>query len=200
LRDHQTPTPNPSPQGGGETRLILLGVITGAHGIRGEVKLRSFASDPKAIASYGPLQTKSGDKIEIARLKPQQDHFIAALKGVTDRNRAEALRGEELFIPRENLPPTDESEIYVADLIGKPVVLVDGQKLGTVVSIENYGAGDLLNVEADGRKDTVLIPLSDDFVSIEDDKVTADLPEGYLDEASGPPPPKREARSGGGGA
>jgi 16S rRNA processing protein RimM len=166
--------------------LILLGVITGAHGIRGEVKLKSFTSDPKAIASYGPLQTKSGETFEIARLKPQRDHFIAALKGVTDRNRAEALRGEELFIPRENLPPTDESEIYVADLIGKPVVLANGQRLGTVMSIENYGAGDLLSVKIEDSKDTVLIPLTDDFVMIEDERVIADLPVGYLDETSSP--------------
>jgi 16S rRNA processing protein RimM len=164
-------------------KLILLGVITGAHGIRGEVKLKSFTSDPSAIAGYGPLQTKSGEPIEIARLKPQRDHFIAALKGVTDRNRAEALRGTELFITREKLPPTDESELYVADLIGKAVVLLDGRPLGTIASIENYGAGDLLDVGVEGGKGTVLIPLSDSFVTaIEESKIVVDLPDGYLDE------------------
>ncbi|MFN0192085.1 MAG: ribosome maturation factor RimM [Aestuariivirga sp.] len=180
-------------------KLILLGVITGAHGIRGEVKLKSFTADPAAIASYGPLQTKSGETLEIARLKPQKDHFIAALKGVTDRSLAEALRGTELFIPRENLPPTDESELYIADLIGKPVVLADGKPLGTITSIENYGAGDLLNVGIEGREDTVLIPLTDDFVSaIEEGRIVVNLPEDYLDESGNPPPPRREARSGGG--
>jgi 16S rRNA processing protein RimM len=162
-------------------KLILLGIITDAHGIRGEVKLRSFTSDPRAIARYGPLQTRSGETIEIARMRPQRDHFIAALKGVTDRNRAEALRGAELFIARENLPPTDESEIYLADLIGKPVILKNGRLLGTVIGIENYGAGDLLNVRAEIRKDGILIPFTDDFVTLDGGHIIADLPDGYLD-------------------
>ncbi|NJM30607.1 MAG: 16S rRNA processing protein RimM [Rhizobiales bacterium] len=162
--------------------LILLGIITGAHGIRGEVKLRSFTADPQAIAQYGPLQTKSGDTIEIIRLKPQKDHFIAALKGVTGRNRAEALRGTELFVAREKLPPTDETEIYVSDLIGRPVVS-NGTVIGEVVGIENYGAGDLLDVKLPGRRGTVLIPLGGDFISsIANGTITVDLPEGYLDE------------------
>ena len=80
--------------------MVLVGAITGAHGIRGEVKLRSFTADPAAIASYSPLETAAGRKIEIAKVRPNKEGFIAILKGVTDRNAAEALRGTEESRPR----------------------------------------------------------------------------------------------------
>ncbi len=79
--------------------LVLVGLITGAHGIRGEVKLRSFTAEPQALASYSPLETAKGARIEIAKLRPQKEGFIAVLKGVADRNAAEALKGTELFVP-----------------------------------------------------------------------------------------------------
>ena len=84
--------------------LILVGVIIGAHGIRGEVKLKSFTADPKAISTYGPLVSSKGEVFEISRLKLQVEDFICTLKNVTDRNRAETLKGTELFISRAQLP------------------------------------------------------------------------------------------------
>src|SRR5687767_9090093 len=93
--------------------MVLVGLITSAHGIKGEVKLRSFTADPEAIAAYSPLETANGEKIAIAKLRAQKDGFIAILKGVTDRNRAEALRGTELFVPRVRLPEPDEGEVYI---------------------------------------------------------------------------------------
>ena len=162
--------------------LVLVGAITGAHGIRGEVKLRSFTEDPAAIASYSPLETAKGAKIEIAKLRPQKDGFIAILKGVTDRNAAEALRGTELFVPRERLPEPEEDEVYVHDLIGLPVHLADGTLLGEIVDVADYGAGDLIDVRVEGRKDTVLIPFVGQYVvSAEQDRIVVDLPEGFLD-------------------
>src|SRR5262245_48222364 len=98
--------------------LILIGRITGAHGIRGEVKLQSFTDDPPNIARYGPLVTGTGAAIEILRLHRQRSGFIAALKGVGDRNAAEALKGSELFIARERFPLLADNEIYVHDLVG----------------------------------------------------------------------------------
>jgi 16S rRNA processing protein RimM len=162
--------------------LVLVGVIAAAHGIRGEVKLRSFTADPEAIASYSPLETAAGRKIEIARLRPQKDGFIAILRGVTDRNAAEALRGTELFVPRARLPDPEESEVYVHDLLGLPVHLADGSLLGEIVDVADYGAGDLIDVRVEGRKDTVLIPFASGYVVATDGgKVVVDLPEGYLD-------------------
>lgn len=163
--------------------LVLLGAVLGAHGIRGEVKLRSFTADPAAIANYGPLRTKDGRRLEIAKLKPARDGFIAAFKGITDRDQAEALRGLELYVPRAALPAQAQDEVYVHDLIGLPVVAADGTELGQVIGVENYGAGDLLDVRVVDRKDTVLIPFSEPYVTEADSKrIVVELPAGYLDE------------------
>ena len=162
--------------------LVLVGAITGAHGIRGEVKLRSFTADPKDIAAYSPLETAAGQKLVVAKIRPQKDGFIAILKGVSDRNAAEALRGTELFVPRERLPPPGEDEVYVHDLIGLAVHLADGRQLGVVVDVADYGAGDLIDVKVEGRKDTVLIPFAGQYVlAAEQDRIVVDLPEGFLD-------------------
>jgi 16S rRNA processing protein RimM len=161
---------------------VLVGAITGAHGIRGEVKLKSFTENPSAIASYSPLETAKGARIEIVKVRPQKDGFLAILKGVTDRNAAEALRGTQLFVPRERLPEPEEDEVYVHDLIGLPVLLTDGSLLGEIVDVADYGAGDLIDVKIEGRKDTVLIPFADQYVLEADGtRLVVDLPEGFLD-------------------
>lgn len=162
--------------------MVLVGAITGAHGIRGEVKLKSFTADPEAIAGYSPLETAKGRTFEIAKLRAQKEGFIATLKGVTDRNAAEALRGTELFVPRDRLPEPEDDEVYVHDLFGLPVYLADGSLLGEIVDVVDYGAGDLIDVKVEGRADTVLIPFAEGYVLEADgDKVVIDLPEGFLE-------------------
>jgi 16S rRNA processing protein RimM len=164
------------------TDKVLVGVITGAHGIRGEVKLKSFTADPAAIATYSPLETAKGAKIEIVKIRAQTDGFLAILKGVTDRNAAEALRGTELFVARTRLPEPEDDEVYVHDLIGLAVHLADGSLLGEIVDVADYGAGDLIDVKLEGRKDTVLIPFADQYVlETAEDRIVVDLPEGFLD-------------------
>jgi 16S rRNA processing protein RimM len=159
--------------------LILVGVIIGAHGIRGEVKLKSFTADPKAVATYGPLLSATGETFEITRLKLQTEDFIAALKNVTDRNRAEELKGTELFITRAQLP---KDELYLHDLIGAPIYNGD-VALGAIIGFENFGAGDLMDVKIEGREDTVLIPYNNTFiVEAAAEKVIVKLPDGYLDD------------------
>lgn len=169
---------------------VCVGVITGAHGVKGEVKLRSFTADPAAVASYRPLQTATGAMIEIVKLRPQTDGFIAVLKGVADRDAAEAFKGTELFVARQRLPEPEAGEIYLGDLIGLAVIS-GGAKLGKVIAIQNYGAGDLLDVKVDERKVTVLIPFAKDFV-VEVDaaarRIIVELPEGFLDEEDRPSP------------
>jgi 16S rRNA processing protein RimM len=163
--------------------LVPVGRIVGAHGVRGEVKLVSFTAEPEAIGTYAPLETAKGAMIEIAKLRPGKDGFIAALKGITTRNAAEVLMGTALFVARERLPELAEGEVYVHDLIGRPVELADGRVLGEVSGIENYGAGDLIDVRIDGRKNGVLVPFAPDYVLRADrEKVVVDLPVGYLDE------------------
>jgi 16S rRNA processing protein RimM len=163
---------------------VLVGVIVGAHGIKGEVKLKSFTSEPMSIGRYGPLQSSSGQQFEITKLKAAKDDFIASLKGVADRNEAEALKGTELFVARQKLPKLKTSETYAHDLMGLDVVLENGSTLGRLVGMPNYGAGDLLEVVVDGNSETVLIPFTNAFVpqdDFSDGKITVILPEGYLD-------------------
>ena len=163
--------------------LVLVGVIIGAHGIRGEVKLKSFTAIPKAVASYGSLISAKGEIFEITKLKPATTDFIATLKNVTDRNRSEALKGTELFINRAQLPKTSADEIYMHDLIGTSVYGANDKLLGAVVGFENFGAGDLMDVKIEGRANTVLIPYTKKFITSADTgKVVVDLPDDYLEE------------------
>ncbi|WP_119272157.1 ribosome maturation factor RimM [Taklimakanibacter deserti] len=164
---------------------VLAGVITGAHGIKGEVKLKSFTADPKAIAAYGALLASTGERFEIQRLKAQKDGFIATLKGVGDRNRAETLKGVELFVQRRQLPAPEADEVYIHDLIGVTVMDMGGEKFGTVVAVPNFGAGDLIEIRRDGAEETVLVPFAQDYVpeiDLAKGRIVIDLPATWLDE------------------
>jgi 16S rRNA processing protein RimM len=138
---------------------ICLGQIGAAHGVAGEVRLRSFTSDPQAIADYGPLETEDGRVLLIESLRPTKDHFVARLSGVADRSAAAHLTNEMLYVPRERLPPPDDAdEFYHADLVGLAVVDPAGGALGTVIAIYNFGAGDVIEVQLDGVSTTELVP------------------------------------------
>ena len=143
-------------------RLLCVGVITGAHGIRGEVKIKAFTETPEAIAGYGPLQTKSGDRFfEIIRHRIQKGQVIAVLKDVKDRNGAEALKGTELYLDRQVLPELeDEEEFYHADLIGLEARLEDGTVFGQVAALQDFGAGDVIEIRPAGGGSTVLLPFT----------------------------------------
>src|SRR5262249_33484592 len=150
-----------------------------------EVKLRSFTADPQAIAAYGPLLASTGERLEIQSLKPQKDGFIATLKGVGDRNKAETLKGVELFVPRRQLPEPEKDEVYIHDLIGARVVEKKGTSFGMVVAMPNFGAGDLIEIRRDGSEETVLVPFAQDYVPVIDlarREIVISLPESYLDE------------------
>ncbi|KRE02138.1 hypothetical protein ASE63_07120 [Bosea sp. Root381] len=142
---------------------VLLGVIGAAHGIKGEVRIKTFTGDPLAIADYGPLSDDKGRLFEIAEIRPAKEVVVARLKGVTSREAAESLNGVELFVARDSLlAPEDEDDFLHADLIGCRVLGPDGAALGTVTSVENYGAGDLLDIETpDGH--SVLMPFTKAF-------------------------------------
>jgi 16S rRNA processing protein RimM len=138
---------------------VCLGQIGAVHGLRGEVRLRSFTSDPAAITGYGPLETEDGRVFEIERLRPAKDHFVASFSGIRDRTAAEKLANLKLYVPRERLPaPTGTDEFYHADLIGLAVVDPAGRTFGTVIAIHNFGAGDLIEVRPDAGSQTELVP------------------------------------------
>jgi 16S rRNA processing protein RimM len=144
---------------------ICLGQIGAAHGTSGEVRLRSFTSEPEAIASYGPLETEDGRVFKIESMRPAKDHFVARISGIADRSAAEQLTNERLYVPRERLPPTgDADEFYHADLVGLAVVDPAGEVFGTVIAIHNFGAGDLIEVRLDGESTTELVPFDSTHV------------------------------------
>jgi 16S rRNA processing protein RimM len=142
-------------------RRILLGQIAGAHGIRGDVLVRTFTGKPAAIASYGPLTDATGTKsFKLRVVRVTDKGIVARVEGVNDRNGAEVLRGQELFVDRAKLPAPAETEYYHADLIGLAAVTEDGRELGRVVAIQNFGAGDLVEIQLAGTKATDLIPFT----------------------------------------
>jgi 16S rRNA processing protein RimM len=163
---------------------VCLGQIGAAHGVRGEVRLRSFTSDPAAIADYGPLETEDGRVFEIETLRPAKEHFVVRLSGIRDRDAASALANTKLYVPRERLPETAEpDEFYHADLVGLAVIDRAGTKLGTVVAIHNFGAGDLIEVRADTGGNTELVPFDTTHVPAVDiaaGKIVVDPPQGLF--------------------
>ena len=163
---------------------VCLGQIGAAHGVRGEVRLRSFTSDPAAIADYGPLETEDGRVFEIETLRPAKDHFVARLSGIRDRDAASALTNAKLYVPRERLPQTqDPDEFYHADLVGLAVVDRAGNALGTVVAIHNFGAGDLIEVRPHTGGNTELVPFDTTHVPEVDmasGRIVVDPPQGLF--------------------
>ncbi|MBY0356025.1 MAG: ribosome maturation factor RimM [Rickettsiales bacterium] len=132
---------------------ILLGVITGAHGIQGAVKIKSFTEESQAIAAYGPLQDKSGKRaFSITILGEAKGQIIARLEGVRDRNQAESLRGVELYVQRNVLPELDDNAFLIEDLIGMAAYAEDGSLCGQISAFHNYGAGDILEITFDDGK------------------------------------------------
>ena len=148
----------------GETR-VLLGRIADAHGTRGEVLIHVYTEPPANIAAYGPLTDATGTRafaIECPRVTAKG--VLARLSGVTDRSAAQALKGVNLYVVRARLPRAKEGEFYHADLMGLVVVNRVGKPIGEVVAVQNYGAGDLLEVRLSGRGRTELIPFTEAFV------------------------------------
>jgi 16S rRNA processing protein RimM len=148
---------------------VCLGQFGAAHGVRGEIRLHSFTADREAIVSYGPLESEDGRVFEIEAMRPAKDHFVARVAGIADRNAAELLKNVKLYVPRERLPPPDEpDEFYYADLIGLSVVDRGGQKLGIVVAVHNFGAGDLIEMTPEGGGKTELLPFDEHHVPVVD--------------------------------
>ncbi len=148
-----------------DAQFVLLGRIAGAHGIRGDVLIKTFTEAPENIATYGPLTSMDGAArydIRIRRVTPKG--VIAGIKGITDRNGAEAIKGTELYVPREKLPEPDDGEIYHIDLIGLAAVDESGEAIGEIVNVANYGGGDLLELRLPGKRATELVPFTREHV------------------------------------
>jgi 16S rRNA processing protein RimM len=142
--------------------LVLMGRISEAHGLKGEVKIASFTADPVDLAAYGPLTDAArARRFEVLDIRPfKSGTVVARLKGVSDRTAAEKLRGVELFVPRVALPETEDDEFYYSELIGLAATSPDGETMGEIVGVHNFGAGDLLEIRPAERGATWLVPFT----------------------------------------
>ncbi|MCI4663296.1 MAG: ribosome maturation factor RimM [Neomegalonema sp.] len=167
-----------------ESERVCVGAIAGAFGVRGEARIKPFTSDPEAIGDYGPLETEDGARtFEIRVTRMVKGGLAARLSGVETREQVEALRGVRLYVPRERLPDLEEDEFYHADLIGMVVVDLADNELGVVRSVQNYGAGDFLEVHSAALKHPALLPFTRDAVPHIDlgaRRVVSDPPEGVF--------------------
>jgi len=134
------------------SKLVCVGQIINVHGIKGAVKIKSYLTNPMDIASFGDLTDKSGKKVfRIKAQSQKQGVVLAYIQGVTDRTVAESLKGTDLYVEREKMPKEEAGEFYCIDLVGL-TVLKDGEVFGTVESVENFGAGDIINVKLKNSK------------------------------------------------
>ena len=149
---------------------VCLGAIVGVHGIRGEVKVKSFSDDERHLTRYGALENESGDKtFELKIVGHSKELLRVKIKGVDDRNTAETLIGTGLYVARDVLPKLDDEEYYHTDLIGLEVHLKNGDVAGVVNAIYNFGAGDLIEIKlTDGQLE--MLPFTKQFVPVIDIK------------------------------
>jgi len=167
--------PNSPPKGATDPRRgdVTLAVVIGAHGVNGEVRLKVFADDLSVHRVF------NNETLTLKSLRPGNNGAIARFAEVVDRNAAEALRGTELTVARAVLPPLGEGEYYHADLIGLAAVAPDGSAIGTIVAVENFGAGDVLEIERpDGKR--FMVPMRAEAVPAWDDE-TLTIAQGWAE-------------------
>ena len=151
---------------------VALAAVAGAHGIKGEVRLKLFSDSVDSLARH-PRLFVAGRELAVQSVKGGPKMAIARFEGIADRSAAEALRGSLVEVDRDALPPLEEGEFYHADVISLPCVDGDGAPVGTVVAVENFGAGDLLEIEKPDGKRT-LIPFRAPIAVLEADRVIVD--------------------------
>jgi len=153
-------------------RRIALAAVAGAQGIKGEVRLKLFSDSVESLSRHEKLFVGGAER-RLVSVRDGGKAAVARFEGVNDRGAAEALRGSLVEIDRGALPPLGEGEYYHADIIGLPAVDRDGAAVGSVVAVENYGAGDLLEIERkDGKRS--LIPFTPGIADLEDKRIVLD--------------------------
>jgi len=194
------------------TGFVCVAAFAGSHGVRGDVKVKSFTGDPEAFADYGPLTAEDGRRFTMTALRSVKGFVLARVRDHSlSREDAEALKGLRLYVPREALPaPEDEDEFYHADLIGLGVLSGSGERLGRVTAVQDFGAGDLLEIRLEPpaggaerpRVRSVFVPFTREavpHVDLKSGTVTVVPPEGLWDDAPGDAPadaPDEGAKSG----
>jgi 16S rRNA processing protein RimM len=147
-----------------ERERVCLGLIVASKGLRGEVKVKSYTDDPQDVAAYGPVSTDYSRTLRLTVTGSSKGVVIARVEGVEDRTQAEALKGLKLYVARSALPPPDADSLYQVDLVGLKAARTDGDVVGTVTAFHNFGAGDVMEVQADDGK-SILIPFTKAAIS-----------------------------------
>ncbi|MEM6761045.1 MAG: ribosome maturation factor RimM [Pseudomonadota bacterium] len=164
--------------------LICVGAISGAYGVRGEVRVKSFCAVPEDIETYNPLTTEDGTRaFTLAILRPIKNGFVTRITEVSTKEGADALKGTQLFARRDQLPSLPDDEFYYTDLVGLEVIDTGGGSLGRIKSVQNHGATDLLEIHQPGATATVLLPFTKAAVPTVDlgaGRIVADPPEGLF--------------------
>ena len=144
-------------------------MIVGVHGVRGMVRVKPYTAEPASLDAYGPLTNASGDRTFRLRVGNVSGNVVlASIDGITDRDAAERLRGLELYVSRSVLPAPEEDEFYLADLIGLAVELEDGTSYGKVRSVDDYGAGDVIEIQPAAGGMPLVLPFTREFVPVVD--------------------------------
>jgi len=161
--------------------LICIGAIAGSFGVSGEVRLKSFCSEPTDIAAYGPLSTEDGSRtFHVTLTRPVSGGLGARINGITTKEQADALRGTSLFVPRDRLPSLPDDEFYHADLIGLSAYDTGGVLIGKVTAVYNHGAGDILEISTARHKSALLLPFTLAIVpnvDLASGRIVVDMPE-----------------------
>jgi 16S rRNA processing protein RimM len=158
--------------GGGGERRIALAAVAGAHGLKGEIRLKLFSAGVESLSRHDKLYVGGGER-RLLSIRGDGKTAVAQFDGIADRGAAEALRGSLVEIDRSALPPLDEGEYYHADLIGLSAIDRDGNGVGTIVAVENFGAGDLLEIEREDGKRS-MIPFTPGIADLEDGRIVLD--------------------------
>jgi 16S rRNA processing protein RimM len=144
---------------------VCLGAFAGAHGVKGEFKVKTFTETPENVAVYGPLESEDGSRrfsLRLVRIL-KSDLVIATAAEIESREEAAALAGTRLYVDRAVLPEADEDEFYLEDLVGLEARGEDGRRLGVVTALHNFGAGDIVEVKLDGGG-PLLLPFTKETV------------------------------------
>jgi 16S rRNA processing protein RimM len=168
----------------GSERRVLMGLVLGVHGIKGAVRILSYAAEPEDIASYGPLEDESGGrKFSLTVVGKARGAVLAEVEGIGDRDAATALKGTKLYVRRSALPAPAEGEFYWDDLVGLRAELKGGTALGEVTAVHDYGGGPSLEVKREAGA-SVMVPFTNRVVPVVDleaGRLVIDPPEGLLD-------------------
>lgn len=172
----------------GKTQKIVLGAVMGSYGVRGDARIKSFCAEPSAIANYGPLSDDAGRSYTVTILRPVKGGYAVRLSGVSNKEAADALRGQKLSALRAALPDLPDDEFYYTDLIGCEALDTGGASLGRIHAVHDHGAGDLLEVRPKGG-DSVLVPFTRAIaptVDLSARRVVIDPPIGLFDDGDEP--------------